>query len=179
MDNVQKVCNCNNTSSSQTFKTYLKYDSDVKLWRDVSVRFNFLNRPQIQSRFNAIAFNITYMHVYLRGIIKTKSLNIIIWTMEAQQVKRCLFKTISLLYSVEVRSQSKYGFVLINYILVGKPEGKRPLGRPRRRWEDGIRMDLRDIGLGDVDWIRLAQDRDRWRDVVSAVKNLRVLAPRS
>jgi hypothetical protein len=53
--------------------------------------------------------------------------------------------------------------------LVGKPEGKRPLGRPRRRWEDGIRMDLRETGLGGVDWIRLAQDRDRWRAVVSAV----------
>jgi hypothetical protein len=46
-------------------------------------------------------------------------------------------------------------------VLVGKPEGKRPLGRPRRKWEDGIRMDLREIGLGCVDWIRLAQDRDR------------------
>jgi hypothetical protein len=64
-------------------------------------------------------------------------------------------------------------------VLVGKPEGKRPLGRPRRRWEDGIRMDLEKIGLGDVDWIRLSQDRDRWRAVVSAVMNLRVLAPRS
>jgi hypothetical protein len=46
-------------------------------------------------------------------------------------------------------------------VLVGKPEGKRPLGRPRRRWENGIRMDLREIGMGGVDWIRLAQDRDR------------------
>jgi hypothetical protein len=64
-------------------------------------------------------------------------------------------------------------------VLVGKPEGKRPLGRPRRRWEDGIRMDIMEIGLGGVDWIRLAQDRDRWRDVVSAVMNLRVLALRS
>jgi hypothetical protein len=63
--------------------------------------------------------------------------------------------------------------------LVGNPEGKRPLGRPRRRWEDGIRMDLREIGLGGVDWIRLSQDRDRWRAVVSAVMNLRVFAPRS
>jgi hypothetical protein len=66
-------------------------------------------------------------------------------------------------------------------VLVGKPEGKKPLGRPRRRWEVGIRMDLREIGLGGggVDWIRLAQDRDRCRAVVSAVMNLRVLAPRS
>jgi hypothetical protein len=64
-------------------------------------------------------------------------------------------------------------------VLVGKPEGKRPLARPRRRWEDGIRMDLRDIGLGGVDWIRLAQDRDRWRAAVSAVMNLRVLATRT
>jgi hypothetical protein len=65
-------------------------------------------------------------------------------------------------------------------VLVGKPKGKRPLGRPRRRWEDGIRINLREIGLGGVvDWIRLAQDRYRWRAVVSAVMNLRVLAPRS
>jgi hypothetical protein len=54
-------------------------------------------------------------------------------------------------------------------VLVGKPEGKRPLVRPRRRWEDGIRMDLREIGLWGVNWIRLAQDRGRWRPVLSAV----------
>jgi hypothetical protein len=64
-------------------------------------------------------------------------------------------------------------------VLVGKPEGKIPLGRPRRRWEYGIGMDLREFGLGGVDWIRLSQDRDRWRAVVSAVMNFRVLAPRS
>jgi hypothetical protein len=64
-------------------------------------------------------------------------------------------------------------------ILAKKPEGKRSIGRPRRSWEDGIRMDFREIGLGGVDWIRLAQDRDRWRAVVCAVMNLRVLAPRS
>jgi hypothetical protein len=64
-------------------------------------------------------------------------------------------------------------------VLVGKHGGKRPLGRPRRRWEDGIRMDLKEIGLEGVDWIRLAQDRDRRRAVVSAVMNLRLLAPRS
>jgi hypothetical protein len=62
---------------------------------------------------------------------------------------------------------------------VGKPEGKRPLGRPRHRWEDGIRMDLRESVLGGVDWIRLAQDRDLWRAVVSAVMNFLVLVPRS
>jgi hypothetical protein len=64
-------------------------------------------------------------------------------------------------------------------VLVGKPEGKRPLGRTSRRWEDGIRMDLREIGLGSVEWIQLAQDTDRWRAVVNTVMNLRVLAPRS
>jgi hypothetical protein len=57
-------------------------------------------------------------------------------------------------------------------VLVGKPEGKRQLESPRRRWEDGIRMDLRGIGLGGVDLIRLAQDRDRWRAIVSAVMSL-------
>jgi hypothetical protein len=58
-------------------------------------------------------------------------------------------------------------------ILMGKPEGKRPLGRPRRRWEDGIRMELREIGWGSVEWIQLAQDRDRWRALVHKVMNLR------
>jgi hypothetical protein len=64
-------------------------------------------------------------------------------------------------------------------VLVGKPEGKRPLERPRRRWEDGIKMDLRKFGWGGVEWIHVAQDGDRWRAVVNAVMNLRVLAPRS
>jgi len=59
-------------------------------------------------------------------------------------------------------------------VLVGKPEEKRPLGRPRRRWVDNIRMDLRKVGCGYVDWIGLVQDRDRWRTLVSAVINLRI-----
>ena len=59
-------------------------------------------------------------------------------------------------------------------VLVGKPKGKRPLGRPRRRWEDNIRMDLQEVGLVYEDWIGLTQDRDRWRALVSAVRNLRV-----
>ena len=59
-------------------------------------------------------------------------------------------------------------------VLVGKPEGKRPLGRPRRRWEGNIRMDLQEVGCGYVDWIGLAQDRDRLGTLVSAVMNLRV-----
>ena len=59
-------------------------------------------------------------------------------------------------------------------VLVGKPEGKRPLGIPRRRWVDNIRMDLHEVGCVYMDWIGLAQDRDRWRTFVSAVMNLRV-----
>ena len=59
-------------------------------------------------------------------------------------------------------------------VFVGKPEVKRPLGRPRRRWVDNIRMDLQEVGCGQVDWIGLARDRDRWRTLVSAVMNLRV-----
>jgi hypothetical protein len=64
-------------------------------------------------------------------------------------------------------------------VLMGKPGGKRPLGRPRRRWEDGIRLDLREIGWGSADWIHLAHDRDRWRALANTVMNLRVLTPRS
>ena len=58
--------------------------------------------------------------------------------------------------------------------LVGKPKGKRTLGRPRRRWVDNIRMDLQEVGCGYMDWIGLAQDRGRWRTLVSAVMNIRV-----
>ena len=59
-------------------------------------------------------------------------------------------------------------------VLVGKPGGRRPLGRPRHRWADNIRMDLQEVGCGYMDWIGLAQDRDRWRTLVSAVMNFRV-----
>jgi hypothetical protein len=58
--------------------------------------------------------------------------------------------------------------------LVGKPEGERPLGRPRRRWVDNIEKDLQKVGCGGVDWVCLAQDRDRWRALVNAVMNFRV-----
>jgi hypothetical protein len=57
---------------------------------------------------------------------------------------------------------------------MGKPEGKRPLGRCRRRWEDNIKMDLQEVGCGGMDWIELAQDRERWRALVNAVMNLQV-----
>ena len=59
-------------------------------------------------------------------------------------------------------------------VLVGKHEGKRPLGRLRRRWEDNIKMDLQEVGCGGMDWIELAQGRDRWRELVSTVMKLRV-----
>jgi len=59
-------------------------------------------------------------------------------------------------------------------VLEGKPEGKRPLGRPRRRWKDSIKMDLQEVGCGGMNWLELAQDRDRWRVLVYAVMNLRV-----
>jgi hypothetical protein len=57
---------------------------------------------------------------------------------------------------------------------IGRPDGRRPLGRPRRRWEDNIKIDLREIGFGDVDWIHLAQHRDRWRAFVNTIMNFRV-----
>ena len=59
-------------------------------------------------------------------------------------------------------------------VLMGKPEGKRPLGRPRRRWEDNIKTDIQEVGCGVLDWIPLAQDKDRWQALVNAVMNLRV-----
>ena len=62
----------------------------------------------------------------------------------------------------------------VHRVLVGRPEGKRPLGRPRRRWEDNIKMDLQEVGVGWEDCMELAQDRDKWRALVSTVMNLRV-----
>ena len=62
----------------------------------------------------------------------------------------------------------------VHRALVGKPEGKRPLGRPRRRWEDNIKMDLQEVGRGRGDWMDLAQERDRWRALVSTVRDFRV-----
>ena len=62
----------------------------------------------------------------------------------------------------------------VHKVLVGKPDEKRPFGRPRRRWEDGIRMDLQEVGGGCGDWMELAQDRDRWRALVSTVMNFGV-----
>ena len=62
----------------------------------------------------------------------------------------------------------------VHSVLVGKPEGKRPLGRPRRRWEDNIKMDLQEVERGCGDWMELVQDRERWRALVSTVRNLRV-----
>jgi len=59
-------------------------------------------------------------------------------------------------------------------VFFGKPEGKRPLGRPRRKWEDNIKMDLQEVEYGGMDWIELAQERDRWRALVNAVMNLLV-----
>jgi hypothetical protein len=74
-----------------------------------------------------------------------------------------------LFYEVHYKATLQFEFQISVKVLVGKPEGKRPFGRPRRRWEDGIRTDLREIGWGRVEWIQLAQDRDRWRAVVNAL----------
>jgi len=65
-------------------------------------------------------------------------------------------------------------FLSLNKVLVAKLDGKKPLGRPRRRWEDNIKIDRQEAGCGDMDWIKLVQNRDRWRALVNAVMNLRV-----
>jgi hypothetical protein len=73
------------------------------------------------------------------------------------------------------RTYSTYGERRGAYrVLVEKPEGRRPLGRPKRRWKDNIKVDLREVEWGDADWIDLAQDRDKWRALMNAVMNLRV-----
>ena len=81
-----------------------------------------------------------------------------------------------MLYKIEKNEMgetcSKYGERrVVRRVLVGKPEGKIPLGRPKRRWEDNIKMDHQEVGCGGMDWIKLAQDRDRWRALLDAVIN--------
>jgi hypothetical protein len=92
-----------------------------------------------------------------------------------------LYSSLSIVRVIKARRMRWAGHVLhmeevrgAYNILVGRPEGRRSLGRPRCRWEDNSRMDLREIGFRDVDWIHWAQDRDRWRAVVNTVMNLRV-----
>jgi hypothetical protein len=80
---------------------------------------------------------------------------------------------VGMLMSHEVEIMSSEA-VVVYRILMGKPGGNRPLGRPRRRWVDNIKMDLRDMGWGGMDWIDLAQVRDEWRALVNKVMNLRV-----
>ena len=84
-----------------------------------------------------------------------------------------LLQVIWKLYEIIFVSYKKWGGRGVHKVLVGKPEGKRPLARPRRRWEDNIKIDLQEVG-GGGDWMELAQDRDRWRALVNKVMSFRV-----
>jgi hypothetical protein len=108
------------------------------------------------------------------------------WRKLHNEERHILYSSLNIIRQMKSRRMRTAGHVAcmgeernVYKVLMGKPEGKRPLGRPRRRWEDAIRMDLREIGWGSVDWIQLAQDRDRCRALVNTVMNLLVLAPRS
>ena len=77
-------------------------------------------------------------------------------------------------FAVRIAITGNYVIRSLYRVLVGKPEGKRPIGRPRRKWEDNIKVNLQQVGCGVMDWIELTQDRDRWRALVNVVVNLRV-----
>jgi hypothetical protein len=103
------------------------------------------------------------------------------WTKLHNEEFRDLYSSPSIIRIIKSRRMRWAGHVgrmgenrNVYRLLVGKPEGKRPLGRPRRRWLDNIKMYLLEIGWGGVDWIGLAQDRDKWRALVNAVMNFRV-----
>jgi hypothetical protein len=76
-------------------------------------------------------------------------------------------------YRHVIKSHRIFYYCVSHFLLVGRPEGRRPLGRPKHRWKDNIKMDIQEVGWG-MDWIELAQDRDRWRTLANAVINLRV-----
>jgi hypothetical protein len=102
------------------------------------------------------------------------------WRKLHKEELRHLFSSTSIIRIIKLRMRWSGHVAQIrkkrnaNRLLVGKPEGKRTIGRPRGRWVDKIRMDLGEVGWGDVDWIGLAQDRKRWRALVNSVLNLRV-----
>jgi hypothetical protein len=118
----------------------------------------------------------------LTGIFGTKRDKVIgDWRKLHNEELRNLYSSPSIIRMIKSRRMRWEGHIArmeekINAygILVGEPEGERPLGRPRRRWEDNIRIDLIEIGWGGMDWIGLAQDTDRWRAHVGTVMNLRV-----
>ena len=92
-----------------------------------------------------------------------------------------LYTSPNIVWMIKSRRMRWAGYVVrmgerrgVYRVLVGKPKGKRPLGRPRFRWEDNIKMDLQEVGCEGMDWIELAQDKDRWRVLVNAVMNIRV-----
>ena len=91
----------------------------------------------------------------------------------------CYYSVQNLLFSsllskkLKIKIYRTIIFPGVHRVLVGKPEGKRPLGRPRRRWEDNIKMDFQEVGGNCGDWMELAQDRDRWRALMGTVRNLR------
>jgi hypothetical protein len=103
------------------------------------------------------------------------------WRQRHNEELRDLYSSLSIIRIIKSRRMRWAGHVArmgeksnAYRFLVGRPEGKRPLGRPRRRWVDNIRMDLGDAEWGDVDWIGLAKDRNRWRALVNSVLNVRV-----
>jgi hypothetical protein len=103
------------------------------------------------------------------------------WRKLHNEELRCLYSSPSIIRIIKMRRMRLVGHVAqmdenrnVYRLWMGKPEGKRPLGRPRCRWVDDIRMNLLELGCGDVDWIGLAQDRDRWRTLVNSVLNLRL-----
>jgi hypothetical protein len=108
------------------------------------------------------------------------------WRMLHNEELRNLYSSPDIIRRIKSRRMRWAGHVArmgeereVYKVFMGKPEGRIPLGSPRRGWENEIRMDLREMGRGSVDWIRLAPDRDRWRAVMNAVMNFQVLAPRS
>jgi hypothetical protein len=141
---------------------------------------NFNKTKLVQFMAKPSSNSVTSVSYRNNAILSSTDLKFLRILIESLYPNSCLpIETLKIVYYSYFHSLLIFGIIFwgnspFSRILVGKPEGKRPLGRPRCRWVDNIKMDLREIGWSRVDWMDMAQDRDQWRALVNTVLNLRV-----